>query len=76
MPEAAVSALCQYDRRTTTGARLRQTVAIHLTGVREATLRTSRDDPGLALAGQVDIANAGTLAAALQAATRTATGVV
>ena len=71
-----VSALCQYDRRTTTGARLRETVAIHLFGVRQAGLRTGPDGPGIALAGQLDVANADTLAAALEAATKTGKRVV
>jgi anti-anti-sigma factor len=71
-----VSAMCQYDRRTTTGARLRQAVAIHLVGVRQGRLRTSPDGQGIALTGQIDVANADTLAATLQAATNTATRVV
>jgi hypothetical protein len=57
-------------------AEVSEAVAIHLVGVRQTTLRTGPDGPGIAVAGQVDVANADTLAATLEAATRTATDVV
>lgn len=41
-----VSAMYQYERRTTRGARLREAVTVHLVGVRQATLRTGPEGLG------------------------------
>lgn len=65
-----VSALCQYERCATVGARLRELVAVH-SGVRQSQLSVGEDAHGTVLAGQIDTANADMFAAALQAATST-----
>ncbi len=66
-----VSALCQYERCTTVGARLCEVVAVH-SDVRQSHLSVGADAHGTILAGQIDTANADMFAAALQAATSTA----
>jgi anti-anti-sigma factor len=68
-----VSALCQYDRATTSAGRLEQAVATH-GGLRESQLHTAQADGRLQLAGQVDASNEPVLLAAVQAATSTALG--
>ena len=65
-----VSAMCQYRRATTTGARLWDAVAAHLTGVHESTLGVGGNSDGLVLRGEVDLANAEVFAAVLAAADR------
>lgn len=65
-----VSALCQYERRATVGARLCELVAVH-SGVRQSHLSVGEDPHGTVMAGQVDTANADIFGAALQAATST-----
>ncbi|MGY1636227.1 MEDS domain-containing protein [Geodermatophilus sp. SYSU D00742] len=65
-----VSALCQYAQATTTGARLDDAVAVHLTGVRQATLSTGPDEHGLVLRGEIDPTNTDVFTAVLAAASR------
>jgi anti-anti-sigma factor len=68
-----VSALCQYEGATTTGARLEQATAAHRAGIRESQLHTAEADGGLILAGEVDWSNEPVLLAAVRAATSPAT---
>ncbi len=63
-----VSAMCQYARATTTGASLDNVVAIHLTGVRQSTFATGRDQHGLVLRGEIDTTNTDVFTAVLAAA--------
>jgi hypothetical protein len=63
-----VSAMCQYERRVTTAARLREIVAVHLVGIREPGFRTRSAERGIAVSGEVDISNVDTFAAALDVA--------
>jgi anti-anti-sigma factor len=64
-----MSTLCQYDRATTTEARLDQATAAHGGGIRESQLHTAERDGELVLAGEVDWANELVLRSAVQAAT-------
>jgi anti-anti-sigma factor len=57
--------MCQYARATTTGARLRKAVAVHVTGVHESTLVSGLNGAGLALRGEIDAANADVFGALL-----------
>jgi anti-anti-sigma factor len=68
------SALCQYDRESTTGDWLRRTVGIHVNGIREHQLRTTESPAGLTVAGEIDTDNSEVLAAAVLAATASAAG--
>lgn len=70
-----VSALCQYDRATTTGPRLHEAAERHPTGVQEQQLQSMVVDQGLALAGEIDFTNDEVLTATLRAATGSASGV-
>ena len=63
-----VSAMCQYERSVTSAARLREIVAVHLVGIRESGFRTRSAEHGIAVSGEVDISNADTFAAAVDAA--------
>jgi anti-anti-sigma factor len=63
-----VSAMCQYARHSTSGARLREVVGVHLVGIRETNLRITSDTYGTAFGGEIDISNVDTFAAAIQAA--------
>jgi anti-anti-sigma factor len=65
-----VSALCQYARPATTGPMLRNTVEVHLAGVR-ASLATTPHEHGIALHGEIDIDNADLFGEILRAATGT-----
>ena len=67
-----VSAMCQYERRVTTAARLREVVTVHLAGIRESGFRTRSAEHGIAVSGEVDISNADTFAAAVDAAVQAA----
>jgi anti-anti-sigma factor len=71
-----VAAMCQYPRSTTTGARLRQTVAVHLAGVRESVLATGGDERGLVLRGEVDVTNSDVFTAVLAGASTTSSRVL
>jgi anti-anti-sigma factor len=70
-----VSALCQYDGRTVTGAALDDVAGRHAGGVRETQFETAASDDGLAIAGEIDFTNDEVLAATLRAATSSASGV-
>jgi anti-anti-sigma factor len=63
-----VHALCQYPRSATTGARLSDTVAVHLAGVRQGMLTTDTDQHGLNLRGELDRSNTDVLSEVLRAA--------
>jgi len=67
-----VSALCQYERASTTGAWLEQATAAHSAGIREAQLQTAEAGRGLLLAGEVDWSNELVLLSAVEAAVSTA----
>jgi anti-anti-sigma factor len=67
-----VSTMCQYERSTTTGIRLRDTVGVHVTGMRQARFATDEDDHGLILHGEIDIANADVFAAVVATAAKCA----
>ena len=67
-----VSAMCQYERSVTSAARLREIVAVHLVGIRESGFRTRSAEDGIAVSGEVDISNADTFAAAVDAAVQAA----
>lgn len=69
-----VSALCQYDRATSTGSQLSEAAAIHPRGIRESLLQTAPTADGIALIGELDASNAELLEAALQAAVGSAAG--
>lgn len=62
-----VSALCQYDRATSSGPQLGDAAAMHCRGIRESLLQTSPTADGIALVGELDASNAELLEAALQA---------
>lgn len=62
-----VSALCLYDRATSSGSQLDDAAAIHCRGIRESLLHTAPTADGLALLGELDASNADVLDAALQA---------
>lgn len=71
-----VSALCQYDKTTTTGSRLGEVAAHHIGGIWERQLQTSEAEGRLILSGAVDVDNDQILAAVLSAATSPASGVL
>lgn len=71
-----VSAMCQYARPDSTGTRLRDSITVHITGVRESQLRTHSLGDGLALSGEVDLSNADVFAEVLRAAVRTGSDVL
>jgi anti-anti-sigma factor len=68
------SALCQYDRGTTTGSWLAEAAALHLLGIRETHLHTADGTGALRLAGTVDATNDDVLAAVLRSAAAAAAG--
>src|SRR3954451_22879555 len=65
-----VHTLCQYAQANTTGARLADVVALHRSGVCQATFATTRDLDGLALHGDIDDSNSDVFEAVLAAAAR------
>jgi anti-anti-sigma regulatory factor len=67
-----VHTLCQYAQANTTGARLADVVAVHRSGVCQATFATTRDLDGLALHGEIDGSNTEVFEAVLAAAGRSA----
>jgi anti-anti-sigma factor len=66
-----VHAMCQYSVAETTGARLADTVAMHLDGVRQEIFDTRAAKRGLRLRGELDRSNTEVLAEVLRAACAT-----
>ncbi|MGY1730412.1 MEDS domain-containing protein [Geodermatophilus sp. SYSU D01045] len=71
-----VHTLCQYPHAGTAGSRLEDVLAVHRSGVHEATFATTRDLDGLALHGEVDGTNADVFEAVLATASRGASRVL
>lgn len=71
-----VHTLCQYPQARTAEARLEDVVAVHRSGVRQATFATSRDLDGLALHGEIDATSSDVFEAVLTAASRSAARVL
>lgn len=69
-----VSALCQYDRATSSGSQLGDAAATHCRGIRETLLHTAPIADGIALIGELDASNADVLDAALQAVSDATSG--
>src|SRR4051795_6211957 len=67
-----VHTLCQYAEAGTTGSRLADVVAVHRSGVFQASFATTRDLDGLALHGEIDGTNTDVFEAVLAAAGRRA----
>ncbi len=61
-----VSALCQYDRATSSRPQLGDAAAMHCRGIRESLLQTVPTAGGIALTGELDASNAELLEAALR----------
>jgi anti-anti-sigma factor len=64
-----VSAMCQYARAATTGTVLRNTVDVHVVGVRQTGFATGADGHRLVLRGEIDLVNADVFAAVVATAT-------
>ncbi|MGY1781730.1 MEDS domain-containing protein [Geodermatophilus sp. SYSU D01036] len=71
-----VHTLCQYPHAGTAGSRLEEVLAVHRSGMQEATFATTRDLDGLALHGEVDGTNTDVFEAVLAAASRAASRVL
>jgi anti-anti-sigma regulatory factor len=71
-----VHTLCQYPQDSSTGALLEDVVAVHRSGVRQATFASSRDLDGLALHGEIDGASTDVFEAVLAAASHSAARVL
>jgi anti-anti-sigma regulatory factor len=71
-----VHTLCQYSEAGATGSRLADVVAVHRSGVFQATFATTRDLDGLALHGEIDGTNTDVFEAVLSAAGRRASRVL